>query len=840
MPRKLVKKTSEQNQLPSEVSFSDITLDQLSSRIPAMVCVINLKSGKYVYVNKAVTKLVGYDPEEFMAKGFEFVTSLIHPDDVPAIIKQNNMVLKKAKASKRESTTREQTVSVEYRMRHKAGHWVWLYSDVSIYDWTPGGKAKHIMNMCIDITDRKESEIRLREMANKLEARAKNSSEQLQAAIQASKMGIWEWNIETNKVSWSNELKQLYGLKASDEVSYEKYFELIHPDDVDKMRNTIEHAQKTGRKYSFEHRIIWPDGSIHWVLGKGQAFKKDGKTVRMAGISLDINARKKAEELYQRQNEYLSVLNETALEVSKGIGNQNRILQIILEKATRLSQTSSGYIYINDRGTSQLAVRAASGVFKSHLGHKIKSGEGLAGKVWKTGKFKTVGDYDSWQGRQKNFPKGVLKAAIGVPLYSGSERIGVIALAHQHARNAFPVDEVTALKRLADLASIALDNARLYRESQEREQRFSMLADNAPVLIWMAGAGRHSTYFNKTWTDFTGRKLKSELGKGWMNRIHPDDIESCLSVYSTAFDNRQPCMMEYRLKHHSGQYRWVLDNGSPRYSSDGAFLGYIGSCIDIEDLKSTTIRTKELEAITASLTEQRAQLVELNSAKDEFISLASHQLRTPATGVKQFLGMLLENYFGELADDQRTMLEYAYESNERQLEVINDLLRVAQVDAGKVLLSKENHDIADMLEDIMQEQRSQFARRKQKVILDRPKEPVFAPIDERRMRMVVENLIDNASKYTPEGKRITVTVDKSKNGETALIKVKDEGVGIAESDMPKLFQKFSRLENPLSVQVGGTGIGLYWAKKIVDLHGGTINLQSKPGKGSTFIVRIPA
>lgn len=257
-------------------------------------------------------------------------------------------------------------------------------------------------------------------------------------------------------------------------------------------------------------------------------------------------------------------------------------------------------------------------------------------------------------------------------------------------------------------------------------------------------------------------------------------------------------------------------------------------------LKKTEERLRVSEERFRSMVDQQTALVELNDAKDEFISLASHQLRTPATGVKQFIGMLLENYFGKISGDQRTMLEYAYESNERQLEVINDLLRVAQVDAGKVLLKKQKCDLAKMLEDIMQEQRAQFARREQRVLLDRPKEPVVAAVDRNRMRMVIENLIDNASKYTPDGKRITVSIHKLPLGKYVSIKVKDEGVGIAAQDMPKLFQKFSRLDNPLSIQVGGTGIGLYWAKKIVDLHDGSIALRSKPGRGTIFTVKIPA
>lgn len=258
-------------------------------------------------------------------------------------------------------------------------------------------------------------------------------------------------------------------------------------------------------------------------------------------------------------------------------------------------------------------------------------------------------------------------------------------------------------------------------------------------------------------------------------------------------------------------------------------------------LKQAEDRLKDTEEQFKNMVDQQTALVELNDAKDEFISLASHQLRTPATGVKQFIGMLLEGYFGDLTEEQKTVLDYAYESNERQLQVINDLLKVAQVDAGKVVLNKQVYDLADMLEDIMQEQRAQFEKRNQHVFLDRPDSPVTASVDVGRIRMVVENLIDNASKYTPEGKKITVSLHQPHiGGKFVSIKVKDEGVGIAEEDIPKIFQKFSRVDNPLSVKVGGTGIGLYWAKKIVDLHDGTISLKSKPARGTTFVVKIPA
>jgi len=268
----------------------------------------------------------------------------------------------------------------------------------------------------------------------------------------------------------------------------------------------------------------------------------------------------------------------------------------------------------------------------------------------------------------------------------------------------------------------------------------------------------------------------------------------------------------------------------------GKIIKWIGSNTDIESAKRTQTRTKQLEELNATLKQQKDQLIELNEAKDDFISLASHQLRTPATGVKQYLGMVLEGYAGEVTAAQRKMLERADLSNERQIIIINDLLKVAQVDAGKVHLSKQSISMGAMLEQVRNDLDSKFRDRNQNVTLIIPKDEVSACVDEARMRMVLDNLIDNASKYTPHGKNIELGV--SRGPKTVTVWVRDEGVGIAAEDTDKLFRKFSRLDNPLSVLVGGTGLGLYWAKKIIDLHGGSLLVASILGVGTTFTIAI--
>src|SRR5690606_34714325 len=172
-----------------------------------------------------------------------------------------------------------------------------------------------------------------------------------------------------------------------------------------------------------------------------------------------------------------------------------------------------------------------------------------------------------------------------------------------------------------------------------------------------------------------------------------------------------------------------------------------------------------------------------------------------------------------------------------QLKIVSDLLKVARVDAGKVILRQSEVDINELMSDILKEAARVAAERHQQVRFKAAAEPAIAWVDKDTIRMVLENIVDNASKYSGEETTIQATVLAS--GKTVKVKIADQGVGIDEKDRSKLFEKFSRIHNPLSMQAGGSGLGLYWAKKIVDLHGGGIEVKSETGKGTTFIVSLP-
>lgn len=245
----------------------------------------------------------------------------------------------------------------------------------------------------------------------------------------------------------------------------------------------------------------------------------------------------------------------------------------------------------------------------------------------------------------------------------------------------------------------------------------------------------------------------------------------------------------------------------------------------------------EVAALARTFNEMAGQLAQFDKVKEEFVALASHQLRTPATAVKGNIGMLLEGYCGELTAEQVEILNDAYESNERQLKVIDDMLWVARSEADRLQLFLTPTDLTRLTEDVVAEQMPVIQQRQQTIRLDKPAKPTVANLDGQKIRMVFENLLSNACKYTPERGQIRVSL--SSDSDRVDLTVSDTGVGIAPEDRAQLFQKFSRISNPLSEAVGGTGLGLYLANEIVKLHGGSIQVDSSPGQGTTFTVHLP-
>lgn len=354
---------------------------------------------------------------------------------------------------------------------------------------------------------------------------------------------------------------------------------------------------------------------------------------------------------------------------------------------------------------------------------------------------------------------------------------------------------------------------------QESENRFRRTCDSAPVMIWVSDDSKRCTWFNKQWLEFVGQPMAHELGDGWRENIHQNDLHFSIETYTRAFDARMPFTMEYRLKHHSGEYRWVMDKGIPHYDANNEFAGYIGSCVDIEDHKRSDQALKDA-----------------NRRKDEFLATLSHELRAPLAPIRNALHILGMRQFPDAE------LRWSHEVIVRQVghlsHLMEDLLDVSRISQNRIVLRKSRADIGKIIEDAVATYRPHLPAGDHVLNVTLPVPDIHVDVDSLRLAQVIGNLLNNAAKYSERGSPIELRCYRQ--DDQAVISVRDRGIGIAPEMTSSIFEMFAQVTSALERSNGGLGVGLALARHIVDLHGGTIEARSDGvGKGSEFLVRIP-
>jgi PAS domain S-box-containing protein len=365
--------------------------------------------------------------------------------------------------------------------------------------------------------------------------------------------------------------------------------------------------------------------------------------------------------------------------------------------------------------------------------------------------------------------------------------------------------------------------AQMLAEEQlgETERRFQNMADAAPVLLWMSEPDGLCTFFNQTWLDFTGRTMEEEWGVGWAEGIHFEDFQKCMDTYFTAFNARRVFEMEYRLRRRDGNYRWLLDRGTPRYTPDGTFAGYIGSCVDITDRKRI-----------------EGELRKAVRDRDDFLSIASHELRTPLTTLSleiQSLKRGLDKRPKGVAKNGRLdrSAEVAENQINRLIALVEELLDVSRLASGRLQVEPTEFDLSELVREVASRLKPALDAAGCTVQVE-ARTRAIGSWDRLRVEQIVANLLSNALKYGP-GHPVEMSV--TRETECACLRVRDHGIGIAPEDQRRIFQRFERAV-PVS-HYSGFGLGLWIAREIVVAHGGSIAVDSEVGRGSTFTVRLP-
>jgi PAS domain S-box-containing protein len=342
------------------------------------------------------------------------------------------------------------------------------------------------------------------------------------------------------------------------------------------------------------------------------------------------------------------------------------------------------------------------------------------------------------------------------------------------------------------------------------EQQFKAMVDKAPVMIWISGIDKQCDFFNQGWLDFTGRSLQMEIGQGWSEGVHPDDIEKSLKIYHKAFDARKEFKMEYRLKRHDGEYRWILDHGVPRYSAGGQFVGYVGSCIDISEIK------------------------ELENKKSEFISAASHELKTPVTTLKVYMHLLRE-HLSQLKDKAPlSYVEKATDQLAKLTKLINELLDLSRIEVNRMECNYSVFHYGSLIEQLS-ESCAEF--NKTHKIDIKGDSGVFVRADKDLLTQAIINLIDNAIKFSREADKVVLEISIDKNQIKTV--VTDFGIGIHKRHHKRIFDRFYRIREAQKQTYPGLGVGLFLTSEIIKRHGGKIWVESEENKQTNFIFTIP-
>jgi PAS domain S-box-containing protein len=383
-----------------------------------------------------------------------------------------------------------------------------------------------------------------------------------------------------------------------------------------------------------------------------------------------------------------------------------------------------------------------------------------------------------------------------------------------------PAGRASAWRRLREIAA------------GESEARFRAMADSAPVLLWMSGPDALCTFFNQQWLEFTGRPMEAELGAGWAEGVHPEDFQRCTQVYLDAFVERQPFRMEYRLRRRDGEYRWVLDNGIPRYTPDDVFAGYIGSCIDVTERRRVE---DEREVLLQEMRAARDEAERANRMKDEFLAVLSHELRTPLNSIQGWAIMLRDGLLNP--DEMRRALDSIVRNVQAQGRLISDILEVSRITSGAMRLDIEPCDVAHVLSQAVEAARPAALAKGLKLEVQVKDLPDRVLLDGARLQQVAWNLLSNATKFVEEGG--WVKLDARVQDARLEIRVEDDGPGIPDDFFTQLFQRFRQADASIRRRHPGLGLGLAIVRHIVEVHGGTVSAQNRAGGGAVFLVALP-
>ncbi len=553
-------------------------------------------------------------------------------------------------------------------------------------------------------------------------------------------------------------------------------------------------------------------------------------------LQQELAERARTAQALRHRNAELAALNETTLDLLNRFGAKD-LLETIVARAATLMNTAHGFLYVTNPAQPTLTLRVGIGRFAEYLGLALAPGQALAGTVWQTGKPLVLADYATWVEHMAGFEW--VHAIVCIPLCTNSNIVGVIGLAHLDPERNFDAEALALLERFGHLASLALENAALYAQTQQELQERKLaeqkmqetfaeveraqtkaraILDAATDIMLLVSPEHKILAVNQSFCDqFFGHNPRDTVGHQFsdyateieqtfadpvgLRKLVSDTVDDQAKFFQQIIAQRTPKPRELQL------------SSSPVHTRTNEYLGRLFVFHDV---------TRERE---------------VDRMKTEFVSMVSHELRTPLTSIKGYIDLLQAGEVGEVSEEQREFLDIIKTNADRLVELINDLLDLSRIEAGRIELKRKAVDLGRLIHQVTHSLKPLMTAKQQHLTLNL--DPAMPPVwgDADRVTQILTNFVSNAYKYTPAGGTLTIATRTLFN--KVLVDVQDTGIGLSADEQKQLFTKFFRAKNRATQEVSGTGLGLAITRSLVEMHGGEITVTSAPGQGSTFSFTLP-
>jgi len=761
--------------------------------------VLTSADGKTIYASPSIQRVIGYTPEEYLAhNGAE----LMHPDDLEDGITFFRHLREQSGVTMPPHHT---------RFRHKNGSWRWIeYTATNLLtDPTIGALVFNFR----DITERKHAE----------------ETQHLLAAIVASSDDvIVSKTLNGIITSWNAAAEKLFGYTAEEAVG--QHITLIIPPELHQEEEVIIQKLRNGERIDhYETVRLRKDGTTVAVsLSISPVRDKEGKIIGAAKIARDITERKRAEE----QQAFLS---EVSTILASSLDYQTTLSTVARLAVPRLADWCAIDLVEHDGTIEQVAVFhpdqeiiAWSKQVQQLHQPEINATVGVP-EVIRTGKtlfFPMVTDAMLVAAAKSKEELALMRkigvsSCIMVPLRLQGKVFGTMTFSFTHASRHYIRADVAFAETVASRVVLAIENAQLYRQAKEAREQLEVILQNVADGIIVYNQHRQIIYANEAAAHLTGFSSVQAMLETLPNRIlaqfelideqgHPFPLSQLPHRRVLDGEQEAQAIIGYRKSSTTQSIHWSISKARPVLDEQGKLLFVITIIHDI---------TERLQA------EQR---------KDEFISMASHELKTPVTSLKGF-AHVLERRLRARGDEQG--LAYLAKMD-RQLNkltnLISELLDISRMQTGKLVLQQEAFDLSSLVQEIVEN--LQLTTQTHQLCF-KDTEPMLVVGDRERIGQVLINLLTNAIKYSPQADKVIVHVAKDQNH--ALVSVQDFGIGIAKEYHQHIFERFYQVTDPDGQTYPGLGIGLYIASEIISRHGGRIWVESAEGKGSTFALSLP-